>query len=204
MFLGRPGRRRVHPLDYIRGPLRQRYEWGAARFEFRTAETTRNGFRNVQWTGIDYIGRKLNNKISVSAKEVTMKHNLVRAHHGLSWIILVCCVLQFFYAGLAVFGVTDFGLHALGGAVLALLALLNLGLAFANRRLLRRTALFLGLMIVQGGLVHLRDILPIVAAIHPVNGLALLVVAYGLARAPRPNLELVAAGRQIRDVSVAR
>jgi hypothetical protein len=133
-----------------------------------------------------------------------MKHNLVRAHQSLSWIILVCCVLQFFYAGLAVFGVTDFGLHALGGAVLVLLALLNLGLAFANRPLLKRTALFLGLMIVQGGLVHLRDSLPIIAAIHPVNGLALLYVAYGLARAPRPNLESAPAVRQTRDVSMAR
>jgi len=153
---------------------------------------------------IDYIGGKINNQFSVSAEEVVMKHNLIRAHQSLSWVILVCCVLQFFYAGLAVFGVTDFGLHALGGAVLALLALLNLGLAFANRPLLKRTALFLGLMIIQGGLVHLREILPIVAAIHPVNGLALLYVAYGLARAPRPDLELTPAARQTRDVSVAR
>jgi hypothetical protein len=133
-----------------------------------------------------------------------VKHNLVRAYQGLSWIILVCCVLQFFYAGLAVFGVTDFSVHALGGAVLGILALLNLGLAFANRPLLRRTALFLGLMIIQGSLAHLPDILPIVAAIHPVNGLAVLYVAYGLARAPRPNLESVPAARQTRDVSMAR
>lgn len=133
-----------------------------------------------------------------------MKNNLVRAHQSLSWIILVCCVLQFFYAGLAVFGVTDFGLHALGGAVLALLALFNLGLAIAYRPLLKRTALFLGLMIIQGSLVHLRDILPVVAAFHPVNGLALLYVAYGLARAPRLNAELVLAAGQSREVSMAR
>jgi hypothetical protein len=167
-------------------------------------KSARSGFRIVWRTVIAYIGCKINNKFSVSAKEATMKHNLVRAHQSLSWVILLCCVLQFFYAGLAVFGVTGFGLHALGGAVLGLLALLNLGLAFAYRPLLKRTALFLVLMMVQGGLVHLRDILPIVAAIHPVNGLALLYAAYGLARAPRPDLELVPAARQTRDVSVDR
>ena len=133
-----------------------------------------------------------------------MKHNLGRAHQVLSWIILVGCILQFFYAGLAVFGVTDFRLHMLSGDALTVLALVNLGLAFANRPLVKRTALFLVLILIQGGLAQLKVSLPVVAALHPVNGLAVLVVAYTLARAPRPTPVAAAAAREGAGMSIAR
>ena len=58
-------------------------------------------------------------------------------------------------------------------------------------------------MIIQGSLAQLKDVLPVIAALHPVNGLAVLYVAYGLARAPRPNVEAVAAVQQIAAAPVA-
>lgn len=112
-------------------------------------------------------------------------------YKGLAWVIFAVVVLQFFLAGLGVFEVNEFGPHAITGVlvVLASLILLVVAIAAAATHSLTwgrvgLTALFFVLMILQALLVFVwREGGPgVIAALHPVNGLLLLIVAYTLAR----------------------
>jgi len=108
------------------------------------------------------------------------------AHLGLSVLILVALVGQFFLAGAGAFGATSFDAHAGLGVLLVPLTLLLLLLALLGRVLRRPTPLLLGLLVVQlllGGLG--RDQEAWVGAFHAVNALAVLAVAYQLTRRAR-------------------
>jgi len=116
----------------------------------------------------------------------------------LAWLLLGTAVIQVYLAGAAVFAdlssAGNFELHRNVGWGIIALALILLVLAFAGRlgwRMIGPSALLLGLLVVQSVLVHIGT--PNVAALHPVNGLLIVVVALWLAwrslgyiRAPLP------------------
>ncbi|MGF1473092.1 MAG: DUF6220 domain-containing protein [Rubrobacteraceae bacterium] len=119
-----------------------------------------------------------------------MKQTIFWVYKGLVWGILVTALIQFFLAGLGAFEATDFMPHAIVGLLLvpaSLLLLLIAVVAGFVRALswgrVGMTAALFALMFIQmflGG--PMQDISLYVAALHPVNGLILLVLLYALVR----------------------
>lgn len=102
-----------------------------------------------------------------------------------AWVFLACVVAQVFLAGLAVFGAATFELHREFGYLFGWLTLILLVLAIAGRLgrwWIGLSALLLVLFAFQSVFVALRDILPALAALHPVNALAIFYVAQLVAR----------------------
>jgi hypothetical protein len=119
---------------------------------------------------------------------MAMRQIILRVQQGLAWAVLAGLVLQIYFAGLALFGATSFELHRTLGYLLAIPVLLLSILALAGRlgwRLIGLSALLLVLTIVQGILPSLRAGTPWVAALHPVNALALLGASSAIARQAR-------------------
>ena len=102
-------------------------------------------------------------------------------------------MLQFFLAGLGVFGAASFDPHATVGTLLGIVSLILLILAMLSLRtgaLSRRdatlAALLFALMILQWLLVEVfLGRVPVLAALHPVNGLLIVAAAYALAAGRR-------------------
>ena len=110
-----------------------------------------------------------------------------------AWLILAAVIVQFFLAGLGVFaGASNFQIHAAFGDILFLVMVLGLVPAFAARlpwRTIGLTALLPVLVILQSVLITAwRSSLPVVAALHPVNGLAIFALAGFLALRSRRYL----------------
>jgi hypothetical protein len=108
-----------------------------------------------------------------------------RAHLLLAWAFVAGVVLQVFLAGLGVFASSsNFGTHAGWGFLLGLitipLAILG-GIAAGRRQALYGLAL-LGLFALQSYFVAVRGDMPQVAALHPLNGFAILLVSIAMAR----------------------
>ena len=121
-----------------------------------------------------------------------------RAHLVVAWAFVAGVVLQVFLAGLGVFDdPATFSVHATWGYTLEILPLVLLALAalgrLGRRQLVFPVALF-GMFMLQSILVALRADLPMVAALHPVNGFAILFVGIVLAREAW-------AARESRDVA---
>lgn len=116
------------------------------------------------------------------------------AYTAVAWLFVACCVVQVFLAGLGVFDdpgafIThrEFG-YAFGWLTLVLLVLAVVGRM--GRRHVGLAVLMLSLMALQSVFVALRVSYPAVAALHPVNGFALMFVAISAARvslATRPG-----------------
>jgi len=112
---------------------------------------------------------------------------LVRgAHLVVAWAFVGGVVVQVFLAGLGVFeNPARFSVHATWGYTLEILPLVLLGLAAAGRlgrrQVIYAAALF-GMFMLQSILVALRGELPMIAALHPVNGFAILLVGIAMAR----------------------
>jgi hypothetical protein len=108
------------------------------------------------------------------------------AHLALVWLLVAGLVVQVFLAGLGVFkGPASFATHRDWGYMLELLPflLLIVGLvARLGRRPALLAAAIFGLFILQSVLVALRDTMPEVAALHPVNGFLIMFLAIVLAR----------------------
>jgi Family of unknown function (DUF6220) len=106
---------------------------------------------------------------------------------GLTAIYLLAVLVQFFLAGLAVFGSTaDWDAHAGLGFVLSISTLLLLVLAVVGRlprRLILVTLLLVGLNALQLVLPHIE--VAELAALHPVNAVAIVFVAYALMQGSR-------------------
>jgi hypothetical protein len=106
-----------------------------------------------------------------------------RAHRIIARVLLGGLAFQLFFAGLGVFGVYGFLPHAIMGASV-ILASFSLPLIAWRGRLdrsrLRRSLLLAGLMILQGLLIDLGRIWPIVAAFHPVNAMLLVLLTFSL------------------------
>jgi hypothetical protein len=116
----------------------------------------------------------------------TMRQIVSRVHRGLAWVAMAGFVVQFYLVGAALFGVTTFELHRRLGDLLAIPVALLLILALAGRlgrRPIGLSALLLVLVVVQALLPSFRASVPWLAALHPVNALALIGVTAALGRA---------------------
>ena len=108
---------------------------------------------------------------------------------GLAVIYLAGVVIQFFLAGLGTFGATSFDAHQAFGLVLALLTLILLVLAVVGkvpRVLIGLVVVLLGLNVLQMFLAQV-DVEE-VAALHVVNALAIVFVAYEITQRSRRYL----------------
>jgi hypothetical protein len=103
-----------------------------------------------------------------------------------TWLFVACILVQIFLAGLGVFDdPASFVTHRDFGYVFGWLTLVMLVLAIVGRvprRLLALVGLTLVLFALQSVFVALRTDYPAVAALHPVNGFVLLLVAIVIAR----------------------
>jgi hypothetical protein len=109
--------------------------------------------------------------------------------YGLTVLFLLGVVVQFFLAGLYVFGGTSIETHRVLGLILALAALILIILALVGRlprKTVLLTVLLLGLSILQSILANI-DI-DEVEALHPVNALVIAFVAYALMQRSRNYL----------------
>jgi hypothetical protein len=99
-----------------------------------------------------------------------------------AWLFLACVVVQVFLAGLGVFaGSANFELHRNFGYLFGWLTLLLLMLGIAGRAgrgFIAPAVLILVLFALQSVFVALRADLPVAAALHPVNGLAIFLVTF--------------------------
>lgn len=111
------------------------------------------------------------------------------AYRGMIWLFVACVVVQVFLAGLGVFaGEDNFELHRNFGYTFGWLALLLPLIAIAGRLGRRVIAMSFGitvLFILQSVLVALRTDTPYLAALHPVNALAIFWLSLSLARGSR-------------------
>lgn len=119
-----------------------------------------------------------------------MQRSLSRAQQGLARLTLAGMVLQFYLAGVGAFGADSWDWHVtlgyfLGIPILALLVLALVGRL--GRRRIGMTALVVVLYIVQMALAQFRFDVPYVAALHPVNALALMGATAAVGR-PQPEI----------------
>lgn len=113
------------------------------------------------------------------------RQRLAAAHVWAARVVLAGIAVQVFFAGIGVFGVGGFLPHAIFGAILILSSFSVPILALASRAersLMLRSWLLAGLMILQGLLIDVGRTVHLVAALHPVNAMLLVLVAYTLAR----------------------
>ena len=110
-----------------------------------------------------------------------------RAHPIVTTVFAVCAAVQVFLAGLGVFDdPRSFVTHREFGYLVGWLTLVILVLALVGRlprRITGTSALLLVLFALQSVFVALRADLPTVAALHPLNGFAILGLAAVTARA---------------------
>lgn len=103
-----------------------------------------------------------------------------------AWLFLACVVVQFFLAGLAVFSDQNFSTHRDFGYTFGLLLLVLLAASLVGRmprKAIGGALLLLVLFTMQSVFVAVRTSLPAVAALHPLNGVAIFTLTLALARA---------------------
>jgi hypothetical protein len=109
------------------------------------------------------------------------------AHPIVAAVFVACAIVQIFLAGLGVFDDPKaFVTHREFGYLFGWLTLLVLVLALAGRmprRITGLSVLLLVLFALQSLLVAVRADLPMIAALHPLNGFAILGVGVMTARA---------------------
>jgi hypothetical protein len=101
-------------------------------------------------------------------------------HRALNFTIVLAVPVQFYLAGAVLFGVASIMPHRAGGFLLLLLSLLSLvtGLIAGRGRAERGLAgILLLFLVLQPVFVAIKATVPAVAALHAVNGLAILAVA---------------------------
>jgi hypothetical protein len=107
-------------------------------------------------------------------------------HAVIAWIFVAALVVQVWLAGRGVFeSPTVFATHRDVGYTLSIfpIVLLVLGLLGGmGRRVAILAAVIFGLFILQSVLVVMRESSPAVAALHPVNGFLIVLLAVVLAR----------------------
>jgi hypothetical protein len=111
-----------------------------------------------------------------------------QSHQWLARIFLAGLLLQFYLASTAMFGAGSFQPHRLLGAALTILVFLFPVLALAGRlgrQLIGLSVLLVVLIIVQMMLPSLRGVAPWIAALHPVNALALMGICATIGRIGR-------------------
>jgi len=103
-----------------------------------------------------------------------------------AWIFVACVIVQVFLAGVGVFSnQADFTLHRQWGYTFGWLAIILLVLAIVGRlprRAVWGSVLLIVLFTMQSVFVAMRESAPLVAALHPVNALAIFLLSIWLAR----------------------
>jgi heme A synthase len=103
---------------------------------------------------------------------------VARAHRVLALVFFAGALIQFVLAGYAAFGGSNWDAHRGWGSALTLIALILVILAAVGRRpALQPSAVLLGLMILQHVLGRVGPDAPILGALHPLVGLAVLGTA---------------------------
>jgi hypothetical protein len=109
-----------------------------------------------------------------------------KVHRAIALTALALAILQFFLAGLFVFGGDGVDAHRIVGSLVTLLALVALVLAISGRPEAKQaSAVLLGLALLQHVLAIAGEDVAVLGALHPVNGL-LIILAAMLAAAGRP------------------
>ena len=127
-----------------------------------------------------------------------MKSPARAAYVWVAWIFVACCLVQVFLAGLGVFeSPARFEDHRNFGYLFGLLTIVLIVLSIAGR--LGRVVIGLSVLLLvqfalQSVFVVLRESAPFLAALHPVNGFLIVLVAIIAAR-------LAAAARTREDSS---
>jgi hypothetical protein len=114
-----------------------------------------------------------------------MRAGLAKVYSGLGWLVLALGVLQFFLAGLGMFGAESFDAHEQVGYALHAITLLVFLAAIAGPRTGRDIGMGFVLLViatVQVYLPELRDDAPGIAALHPVVALLILGLAADIGR----------------------
>ena len=107
-------------------------------------------------------------------------------HLVLAWLFVIGLLVQVFLAGMGVFsGASAFATHRDFGYLLTLVPVLLIVTALVGR--FGRwhaiaAAVMVGQFILQSILVFQRDSVPAIAALHPVNGFVILLIAVWVAR----------------------
>ncbi|MGH2381336.1 MAG: DUF6220 domain-containing protein [Candidatus Limnocylindria bacterium] len=107
-------------------------------------------------------------------------------HLVVAWLFVIGLLYQVFLAGMGVFsGASAFVTHRDVGYLLTLVPVVLLVTALVGR--FGRwhaiaSAVMVGQFILQSILVFQRDSVPAIAALHPVNGFLILLIAFWLAR----------------------
>jgi hypothetical protein len=111
-----------------------------------------------------------------------MKLTISRLYAGLALVAMAAVVLQFFLAGVGIFGAGSIQAHRVIGYIVTLAAVLLLLLALVGqmgRPRIMFSAVLVLLLIVQIALIESKQ--PWVEALHPLNALAILGVTAQLA-----------------------
>ena len=114
-----------------------------------------------------------------------MRKGLSTAYSSLGWLIVALGVLQFFLAGLGIFGAESFSAHETVGGILHGLTVLVFLFAIAGPRSGRDIGMGFALALLttlQIALPELRDDTPWLAAFHPVLALLVLGLAAHIGR----------------------
>jgi hypothetical protein len=123
---------------------------------------------------------------SSGSERVEMRRIARQLHAVIAWVFVVALVVQVWLAGRGVFeSPTVFATHRDVGYTLSLfpVVLLVLGLLGGmGRRVAILAVVIFGLFILQSVFVVMRDSSPAVAALHPVNGFLIVLLAVVLAR----------------------
>ena len=117
-----------------------------------------------------------------------MQRTIAQIHQGLARIFLAGLLLQFYLAGVALFGAGTFQPHRTLGDALTVLAFIFPVLALVGRlgrKVIGLSALLVVLTIVQIMLPSLRSSISWIAALHPVNALALMGISAMIRRSGR-------------------
>jgi hypothetical protein len=105
---------------------------------------------------------------------------------ALAWLLVAGLLVQVFLAGLGVFeSPVDFETHRTWGFLLGIVPILLLVVGLiggVGRRLAVFAIVALVLFILQSVFVALRESSPLIAALHPVNGFLILLIAIEMAR----------------------
>ncbi|MDQ0200351.1 DUF6220 domain-containing protein [Neobacillus ginsengisoli] len=112
-----------------------------------------------------------------------MKRILSNVHYFLSIVILICLVVEFFFAGMGVFHAASFKIHQLTGMLLLACSLLLLLVALFGKiggKSIGLSTLLFVLLFIQPLLLQIHQ--PFVQALHLVNGLGIVATCVFLVR----------------------
>lgn len=115
-----------------------------------------------------------------------MRNTFARIHNGLAHLVFFGSILQVALISLAYFGAIEVSIHAFGGFLIEISALLmfisSLVVRASRRNILFSLLLFLLLFPTQPLLAYTEDLPAAIRGLHGLNGMLIMGLAYSLAR----------------------